>query len=176
MCVHDFYGFRNKQVLLPLRGALDNLRLLAFEDECRADPQDGPMDNRMYHLLAAQSQHDAPDNRTIGQRGNTMPGEGGGRNDCQRCVKHWRSLQGAISGVYPVVDKRGRVSHTERERVSIRLRLSVLLPLKKVRSGGEKGCRGRTHTGMLLEALVQKINAGPAFELNTTPPILETAV
>lgn len=124
----------DKQTLLPLRDALDNLRLLAFEGEYRAAPQEGSMGNQTGDLLAALS----------------IPREGGG-NDSQKCVKYWRSLQGDISGVYPVADRRGRVSHTERERVSIRLRLSVSLPLKKVRSGGGgRGAGGGTHTDIAV--------------------------
>lgn len=147
---------------MPLRGALDNLRLLAFEDEYRAAPQYGwSMGNQTVDFLAALVQHDG-----------TIPGEGG-ENDSHKCVKHWRSLQGAISGVYPVVDRRGRVSHTARERVSIRLRLSVSLPLKKVRSGGGRG--GGAHTDIAV-MFGSENRRQPCIRVGAMPPILETAV
>lgn len=54
-------------------------------------------------------------------------------------TQDWKFLRGEVSGLFPAADRRGRVSADGDRRLSLRLRLSVSLPLKPVRASDYEG-------------------------------------
>eukprot|EP00752_Nemacystus_decipiens_P005394 g4890.t1 len=123
------------QVILPLRGLLNNLRPVMQPIGDRPDHDGGGNNTGTRGGKLGKRDHDYGHGR--GGGGGNKDGEG--KKKDERSGGSWQSLRGELGGVFPAADRRGRVSVSPADGVAagrtsptlrLRLRLSISLNVK----------------------------------------------